>query len=124
MEDETKENAFYVYELFFGAYRISLAGARNPFLDLLDTLRDYEERAATLIEKQRDHFVHSLNVFILGLAIYAGNRNYRAAFEKAIMTPGKFPENLPTHRRSSSFAGGLPRCFTTWVIPSRSSATR
>ena len=111
LEDETKENAFYVYELFFGAYRISLAGARNPFLDLLDTLRDYEERAATLIEKQRDHFVHSLNVFILGLAIYAGNRNYRAAFEKAIMTPGKFPENLPTAQEEFFFRWGLAALF-------------
>ena len=111
LEDETKENAFFVYELFFGTYRIALSGDRNPFLDLLDTLRDYEERAATLIEKQRDHFVHSLNVFILGLAIYAGNRNYRAAFEKAIMNPDKYPENLPTAQEEFLFRWGLASLF-------------
>lgn len=111
LQDETKENAFFVYELFFGTYRISLCGSRNPFLDLLDTLRDYEERAATLIEKQRDHFVHSVNVFILGLAVYAGNSNYRKAFQKAAMDPVKYPENLPSAGEEFFFRWGLAALF-------------
>ena len=111
LQDETKENAFFVYELFFGTYRISLSGAKNPFLDLLDTLRDYEERAATLIEKQRDHFVHSVNVFILGLAVYAGNSNYRKAFQRAVMNPDKYPENLPSSGEEFFFRWGLAALF-------------
>ena len=68
LENETKETAFAVYEAFFDSYRITLKGNSNPFIDLLDILRLYEENAATLISKQRDHYIHSVIVFILGLS--------------------------------------------------------
>ena len=71
---------------FFDSYRIKLEGSTNPFIDLLDMLRAYEERAATLIEKQRDHYIHSVNVFILGLCIYSQNKNYRLSFDRVVIT--------------------------------------
>jgi hypothetical protein len=108
---ESKDTAFHVYEIFFGTYRIMLEGAKNPFIDLLDTLRSYEERAATLIEKQRDHFVHSVNVFILGLAIYAANKPYREAFSDSLMDTVRCPENLPTAREEFFFRWGLAALF-------------
>ena len=111
LQSESKESAFQVYEIFFGTYRIMLKGAKNPFVDLLDTLRSYEERAATLIEKQRDHFVHSVNVFILGLAIYAANKPYRVAFSGAVIDERKYPENLPTAREEFLFRWGLAALF-------------
>ncbi len=60
LDNETKENAATVYEIFFSTYRIVLEGSKNTFIDLLDILSAYEERAATLIDKQRDHsgFMH------------------------------------------------------------------
>lgn len=73
LNHETKETAFAVYRTFFDSYRITLTGASNPFIDLLDVLKNYEENAAVLIDKQRDHYIHSVNVFILGLCIYAQN---------------------------------------------------
>lgn len=111
LQDETKETAFQVYEIFFGTYRITLAGSKNPFIDLLDTLKAYEEHAATLIEKQRDHFVHSVNVFILGLAIYASNASYRRAFSLALMDENKYPENFSTAREEFLFRWGLASLF-------------
>lgn len=111
LQDETKETAFGVYEIFFGTYRITLEGVKNPFIDLLDTLLAYEEHAATLIEKQRDHFVHSVNVFILGLAIYASNTPYRNAFSHAVMDAQKYPENFPTAREEFLFRWGLASLF-------------
>ena len=111
LRGESKDSAFHVYEIFFGTYRIMLSGAKNPFVDLLDTLRSYEERAATLIEKQRDHFVHSVNVFILGLAIYAANKPYRDAFSDAVMDDSKYPENFPTAREEFLFRWGLAALF-------------
>ena len=111
LDDETKETAFQVYDIFFGAYHIALAGAKNPFIDLLDTLRCYEERAATLIEKQRDHFVHSVNVFILGLAIYAANQPYREAFSDAVIDGKGSPENLPTAQEEFLFRWGIAALF-------------
>ena len=91
LENETKKTAFSVYESFFDSYRITLAGEINPFIDLLDVLRGYEENAATLIDMQRDHYIHSVNVFILGLCIYTQNTNFRAAFDAANMDKTKYP---------------------------------
>ena len=88
LADETPKRALEVYRAFFDAYRITMEGATNPFLDLVDILRSYEETAATLIEKQRDHYVHAVNVFLTGLAIWAENPHLRAAFEAAIPEPG------------------------------------
>ena len=88
LEDETPANAFGVYQAFFDAYRITMEGEANPFLDLVDVLRSYEETAATLIDKQRDHYVHAVNVFLTGLAIWAENPHLRAAFDKAVPEPG------------------------------------
>ena len=91
LENESKETAFAVYDAFFDSYRITLKGESNPFVDLLDVLRSYEENAATLIDKQRDHYIHSVNVFILGLCIYAQNKNYRASFDAANMDKINYP---------------------------------
>ena len=111
LHDETKDTAFQVYDIFFGTYRITLQGAKNPFIDLLDTLRTYEEKAATLIEKQRDHFVHSVNVFVLGLAIYAANKPYRTAFSYAVMDKARYPENFSTAQEEFLFRWGLAALF-------------
>jgi hypothetical protein len=35
LDNETKKNAFAVYDVFFDSYRITLAGESNPFIDLL-----------------------------------------------------------------------------------------
>lgn len=111
LDNESKENAAAVYEIFFGAYRIVLEGSRNTFIDLLDVLSAYEERAATLIDKQRDHYIHSVNVFILGLCIYARNARYRAAFHSATIDPQKYPENFPNPHEEFLFRWGLASLF-------------
>ncbi|MBR3136069.1 MAG: hypothetical protein IKG32_03530 [Clostridia bacterium] len=84
LEHETPETAFAVYRAFFDSYRITLPGKSDPFIDLVDILRSYEATAATLIDKQRDHFIHAVNVFLTGLSIYAENPAYRHAFESAV----------------------------------------
>ena len=82
--NENRENAINVYRTFFDCYRICIAGQANPFSDIVDILLKYEDTAATLIEKQRDHVVHSVNVFITGLCIYAACAAYRKAFAAAV----------------------------------------
>ncbi|MGV8026628.1 MAG: RyR domain-containing protein [Anaerolineaceae bacterium] len=111
LDKETKENATAVYEIFFGTYRIVLEGSKNSFIDLLDVLSAYEERAATLIDKQRDHYIHSVNVFILGLCIYSQNANYRAAFKKANINRKKYPENYANEHEEFLFRWGLASLF-------------
>ncbi|MHB1314523.1 MAG: RyR domain-containing protein [Christensenellales bacterium] len=111
LADETKDTAFDVYKIFFGTYRIVLDGSKNPFLDLLDVLSAYEERAATLIDKQRDHYIHSVNVFILGLCIYAQNSKFRDTFEKVVLDVDKYPENFHTKHEEFFFRWGLASMF-------------
>ena len=91
LENESPENAFDVFRTFFDSYKISLGDEDNAFLDLIDILKEYESTAATLIDKQRDHYVHSVNVFITGLSIFAANGQYRLAFNSAV--PEKEYEN-------------------------------
>ena len=111
LENETKETAFAVYESFFDSYRITLAGESNPFIDLLDVLRSYEESAATLIDKQRDHYIHSVNVFILGLTIYTQNINYRHAFDTANMDKLEYPFSYETKHEEFFYRWGLASLF-------------
>ena len=78
LESETKERAFAVYTSFFDCFRINLEG--GSFVDLLDAMHAYEEQSSVLLDKQRDHLIHSVNVFVLGLSIFAENTRFRDVF--------------------------------------------
>ncbi|MFA5523144.1 MAG: RyR domain-containing protein [Tissierellales bacterium] len=106
LKDENKETAFDVYVTFFDSYKILLQGKKN-FIDLLDVLKSYEENAATLIDKQRDHYVHSVNVFVLGLAIYAQNKNLRTIIEEDHEKNSKSREKYESSRKEFLFKWGI-----------------
>ena len=101
LEDENQETAYDVYRTVFDCYRIQMPGQSNPFLDIVDVLKQYESTAATLISKQRDHFVHAVNVFLTGLAIFAENGQYRKAFASAV--PEKEYENAYSTKNEEFF---------------------
>lgn len=111
LDNETKETAFAVYRTFFDSYRIVITGESNPFIDLLDVLKKYEENAAVLIDKQRDHYIHSVNVFVLGLCIYAQNANYRTAFSEAVMDKKDYPYSYDTKNEEFFYRWGLASLF-------------
>jgi hypothetical protein len=111
LDNETKETALAVYRTFFDSYRIVLKGSSNPFIDLLDVLKSYEENAAVLIDKQRDHYIHSVNVFLLGLCVYAGNARFRAAFEKTVMDKKEYPFSYDTRNEEFYYRWGLASLF-------------
>jgi len=111
LDHETKETAFAVYRTFFDSYRITLQGSSNPFIDLLDVLKNYEENAAVLIDKQRDHYIHSVNVFILGLCIYTGNSRVRAAFDHTVMDKKEYPFSYDTQNEEFFYRWGLAALF-------------
>ena len=110
LEQETAENAFAVYRAFFDSYRITLPGKNDPFIDLVDILRNYEATAATLIDKQRDHFIHAVNVFLTGLSIYAESAAYRKAFKKAVPEP-KYVYAYQTPHEEFFFRWGVAALF-------------
>lgn len=97
LEHENTYTAYEIYETFFMIYQITsedkseelnansqLVSESNTLIKLVRIMKDYEDNTGKLIEKQRDHFIHSVNVFILGLAIYSQNRKYRETFVKYV----------------------------------------
>lgn len=101
-ERDNKETAGEVYETFLDCYK-QLLGGNDNFVDLLDILRGYEENAALLIDKQRDHYVHSVNVFLLGIRIWQRNPAFRKAAEAYLEGQGK-----------CSFSGVEEEFFFRW----------
>ena len=96
-DTENTHNAYEIYRTFFMIYQItaedkssesdngSITKEPNTLLKLVRIMKDYEENTGDLIEKQRDHFIHSINVFLLGLAVYAQNKNYRKFFKQYVL---------------------------------------
>lgn len=71
-----KEDAFDVYfcylEMFVGDYQKTRR--------MIELLSEYEANGSGLLMKHRDHYSHSVYVFILGLAIYESNELYQKAY--------------------------------------------
>ena len=111
LQHENKETAFGVYQTFFDSYRIQLDGASNPFMDLLDILKSYEENAATLIDKQRDHYIHSANVFILGLCFYIKNTELQKIFNETNMNKEEYPYAYSTKHEEFLYRWGIASLF-------------
>lgn len=97
LDYENTYTAYDIYENFFMVYQITdedksdeknikstHISESNTLLKLVNMMKDYEDNTGKLIEKQRDHFIHSVNVFVLGLAIYSQNVNYQDIFEEYI----------------------------------------
>lgn len=73
-----KEDAFDVYfcylEMFVGDYQKTRR--------MIELLSEYEANGSGLLMKHRDHYSHSVYVFVLGLAIYESNKLYRDEYKK------------------------------------------
>ncbi len=71
-----KDDAFDVYfcylEMFVGDYEKTRR--------MIELLSEFEANGSGLLMKHRDHYSHSVYVFLLGLAIYETNQYYRKAY--------------------------------------------
>lgn len=90
VKNGTIESASDVYIMFMDCYKQFLGGKKN-FVDFLDTLRAYEESAALLIDKHRDHYIHSANVFLLGIEVYQNNAAFRSVVAKSFASDSLLP---------------------------------
>lgn len=106
LNNENRDTAFEVYKAFFDSYRIDIPGATNPFADIILLLEEYENTAATLIDNQRDHFVHAVNVFLTGLSIYIANGKYQRAFNKTILE-GQYKDFYKTKHEEFLYRWGI-----------------
>ena len=73
-----KEDAFDIYycylEMFIGDYEKTRR--------MIELLSEFEANGSGLLMKHRDHYVHSVYVFLIGLAIFESNDIYRDEYKK------------------------------------------
>lgn len=85
MQSGAMQDAFDVYfcylEMFMGSYANSK--------EMIEMLAEFESNASSLLMKHRDHYSHSVYVFIIGLALYQKNENIRNAYQKYYGLSGK-----------------------------------
>jgi len=105
------DSAYSVYEAFFNAYWIGIQGGKNPFLGLTEKIKQYEENAGKLIDYQRDHYVHSVNVFLLGLSIYSENKKYQKYFNDYALNKSIYPDSYDTNDEEFFYRWGLASLF-------------
>ena len=100
LDKENGYNALEIYRTFFMIYQITpqyksddseendakIVAEPNTLLNLVNIMKKYEESTGELVEKQRDHLIHSVNVFLLGLAIFSQNVNYRRMYREYILS--------------------------------------
>ena len=66
-------NVYYCYlEIFLGSYEKTKR--------MIELLSEYEVNGSSLLMDHRDHYSHSVYVFVLGLSIYETNAGFRRAF--------------------------------------------
>ena len=72
----TAKDAFDIYfcyiEMFVGTY-----GASRKMVEML---ADFENNASVLLMKHRDHYSHSVYVFLIGLALFQKNKYIKEAY--------------------------------------------
>ena len=74
-----KEDAFTVFFCYCEIFKIFGKGYENTKI-LLETLSDHEYHSGELLSKHRDHYSHSVYVFLLGLAVFSNDAYYKNIF--------------------------------------------
>ena len=94
LDNKNDYSAMEVYEIFFMIYQIidedksdelskdnDISIRPNLPLDFVKLMKKYVDNAVYIVNNRSNWFIHSVNVFILGLAIYSQNKTYRDTFE-------------------------------------------
>ena len=77
LKEGTSQGAFLVYYCYLEMFwRENSEGPRK----MIEMLSAFEQNASPLIHSHRDHFVHSVNVFAIGLAIYQQSSIFRQGY--------------------------------------------
>lgn len=117
LKNQTVSSAKAVYTAFFNAYWVGIQHEKNPFVELTTILNKYEEYSGRIVDKHRDHYVHSVNVFILGLSIYAGNSRMQIAFTAHALNRKAYPDCYSTNNEEFFYRWGLAALFHDIAYP-------
>ncbi|EKF85860.1 hypothetical protein [Methanobacterium formicicum] len=117
LDNKTEINAYNVYKAFFEAYWIGIQDEVNPFLELTQRMKNFEEFNGKLLENHRDHYIHTVFVFLLGLSIFAENTNYRKIFSEYALDKSKYPDFYDTPNEEFFYRWGLSALFHDIAYP-------
>lgn len=81
LESGSREDAFDIYYCYCEIFKPFGAGYESTGI-LLQMLSEHETNASSLLMKHRDHFSHSVYVFLIGLAIYRNHAAVRKAYNQ------------------------------------------
>lgn len=81
LESGSREDAFDIYYCYCEIFKPFGAGYDSTGL-LLEMLSEHETNASSLLMKHRDHYSHSVYVFLIGLAIYRNHAALRTAYNR------------------------------------------
>jgi len=80
----SESGAGRVYEAFLHSFRI-------PGLEeLLTEMHKFEVASSSLLPHHRDHYIHTVNVFLLGVALYAQNRKIKHVVDSSNQYADKY----------------------------------
>lgn len=117
MDNPDAETAFDVYENFFNLYWIGVQDEKNPFIELIKKMKDYEVNSGQLLKKQRDHYIHSAYVFILGICIFQISPKYKKTFDTIILNKSNYPDSYDTNNEEFFYRWGITSLFHDIAYP-------
>lgn len=78
LQSGKKQDAFDVYFCYLDMF----VGDYDKTRRMIELLSEFEANGSRLLMKHRDHYVHSVYVFLLGLAIYETNATFRKVYNE------------------------------------------
>lgn len=81
LKSGSREDAFDIYYCYCEIFKPFGSGYNSIGL-LLEMLSEHETNASSLLMKHRDHYSHSVYVFLIGLSIYRNHAEFHAAYNK------------------------------------------
>ncbi len=85
MESGVAEDAFDIYYIFLEMF----IGKYSKSKRMIEKLSEFESNASALLMSHRDHYAHSVYVFLIGLAIYDSSESYRNKYNNNYGLSGK-----------------------------------
>lgn len=85
LESGKKQDAFDVYFCYLDMF----VGDYEKTRRMIELLSEFETNGSRLLMKFRDHYVHSVYVFLLGIAIYETNRTFQETYNAFYHLTGK-----------------------------------
>lgn len=109
------DKALEVYEVFSRSYW--LVNNDDSIIRMINEMKEFEKKAGSLTEKQRDHFTHSINTFLLGIAIYIKNVKYQSFFNEWIKKDEKYSDYYQTKHEEFLYRWGVASLFHDIAYP-------